>query len=193
MGSIQRLIKYRAHLGKWPLMAWCQKIYGKNCPGTQIMSVKNLQNSSAYFSVRGKFLIRPQRRRRRRNNAKHYKHPDIIWMPNNRFANSGWTDGWRSPRHDKSDFRSDELKSYRKVKCDFNQSLVMETLYYNVWCRVCNPATRAPKLIQHWFNVPCMLGHDHANRTVGRTGMTTMGSQRPKKHLPCNILPLNKD
>ena len=42
------------------------------------MSVKNKQNSSVNLILeRAKFLIRP-RRRRRRNNAKHYKHPDII-------------------------------------------------------------------------------------------------------------------
>ena len=41
------------------------------------MSVKNKQNSLVNFLVRAKFLIR-MRRRRRRSNAKHYKHPDII-------------------------------------------------------------------------------------------------------------------
>ena len=42
------------------------------------MSVKNKQNALVHFLVRAEFLIRPRRRRWRRNNAKHYKHPDII-------------------------------------------------------------------------------------------------------------------
>ena len=41
------------------------------------MSVKSKQNLSVKFLVRGIFVIGP-RRRLRRNNAKHYKHPDII-------------------------------------------------------------------------------------------------------------------
>ena len=45
------------HLGKWALMAWCQqKLYGINCPGTYVMSVKNKQNSSVNFLVRAEFL-----------------------------------------------------------------------------------------------------------------------------------------
>ena len=39
------------------------------------MFVKNKQNSSVNFLVRAKLLMR---RRWRRNNAKHYKHPDNI-------------------------------------------------------------------------------------------------------------------
>ena len=33
-----------------------KKIYGMNCPGTKVMSLKNKQNSSANFLVRAKFF-----------------------------------------------------------------------------------------------------------------------------------------
>ena len=41
------------------------------------MFVKNKQNSSVHFLLRAEFLISPQRRRGR-DNAKHYKHSDIM-------------------------------------------------------------------------------------------------------------------